>query len=202
MYAIGMLGLHLIVSTYGFWPPNDPRGSWSKSVRAEHLYAVGGEATQVTTRRSVAHQPHNHSLRQQIKQAFKYPVVELSGEQALAVAGGIGDVSLKIDLKIHAFAILSNHFHIVTGAHHFEPKKLIACLQQSATRRLNKEGLHPLHEYPRANGKLPSPWAAGGWSVFLDTDDDMRRTITYVEQNPMKAGCKQQRWSFVESYER
>src|SRR3989304_6931287 len=44
-----MLGLHLIFSTYGFWPPNDPRGSGSTRVRAAHIYEAGGGAAQGPT---------------------------------------------------------------------------------------------------------------------------------------------------------
>ncbi len=32
---------HLIFTAYGFWLPNDPRGSWSNYVRAYELYQAG-----------------------------------------------------------------------------------------------------------------------------------------------------------------
>ncbi len=48
-----ILGHHLIISAYGFWLPNDPRGSWSDFVRAWEI-AKFGDATKVETRRSVA----------------------------------------------------------------------------------------------------------------------------------------------------
>ena len=63
-----MLGWHLIFSTYGFWLPNDPRGSGSSEVRARHIYEACGEATKVHTTRSVAHRPHDVKLRQLTKQ--------------------------------------------------------------------------------------------------------------------------------------
>ena len=196
-----MLGMHLIISAYGFWPPNDPRGSWSTSVRAQHLYEIGGEATKVATRQSVARRPHDQNLRQQIKENLKYPPVTLTGVQARAVARGIADVCPKIDLVTHAFAVLPDHFHLVVRNHPFDPDELIACLQRAATRGLNKEGLHPLRNNPRPNGRLPSPWAAKGWKVFLDTPEDMRRAIRYVEENPERAGLPRQRWSFVVPFE-
>jgi hypothetical protein len=34
-------GYHLILPTYGFWLPNDPRGSWSESVRKWELVRFG-----------------------------------------------------------------------------------------------------------------------------------------------------------------
>lgn len=51
-----IVGYHLIFSAYGFWLPNDPRGSWSEFVGAWDLFQAGGKATKekVTERRSYA----------------------------------------------------------------------------------------------------------------------------------------------------
>ena len=56
-----IVGYHLIVSAYGFWLPNDPRGSWSEFVGAWDLFRAGGRAMrdQVTERRSYAADPHD-----------------------------------------------------------------------------------------------------------------------------------------------
>ena len=59
-----VLASHVIFSAYGFWLPNDPRGSWSTFVGSLELFRFG-PATKVTTRRSVAHQPHDHVLREE-----------------------------------------------------------------------------------------------------------------------------------------
>jgi hypothetical protein len=77
-----MLGLHLIFTTYGFWLPNDPRGSGSAEVRTWHVFDAGGEATKVSTTHSVADQPHDVGMRRAAKKTLKYPVVELTGIQA------------------------------------------------------------------------------------------------------------------------
>src|SRR5437899_6098149 len=52
-----VLASHVIFTTYGFWLPNDPRGSWSDFVAAWELFRAGGPATKTTTRRSVAGAP-------------------------------------------------------------------------------------------------------------------------------------------------
>jgi hypothetical protein len=36
--------------------------------------------------------------------------------------------------------------------------------------------------------------------VFLDSDEDIRRAIRYVEENPVKEGKPRQLWSFVTAY--
>ena len=40
-------------------------------------------------------------------------------------------------------------------------------------------------------------WAAQGWTVFIDDTEHLRAAIRYVENNPVKAGHRPQRWSFV-----
>jgi hypothetical protein len=78
--------------------------------------------------------------------------------------------------------------------------RLIGFLKRAATRRLVAESLHPFERYRNADGRVASPWAAGGWCVYLNTMEEMRRSIRYVEENPVRDGLPRQRRSFVEPY--
>jgi REP element-mobilizing transposase RayT len=169
-------------------------------VRAQHIYDVGGEATKVHTTRSVASRPFNKDRQRRIKASLKYPAVQLSGVQARAVGRGIADMCPKIDLVVHACAVLPDHVHLVVAAHRFEGDELIACIKRAATRGMSEEGLHPMAMHQRGNGRLPSPWGARGWKVMLFTPRQMRAAIRYVEGNPVKAGLKRQRWGFGVPY--
>jgi REP element-mobilizing transposase RayT len=166
-------------------------------VRAQHIYEAGGEATKVYSTHSVASRPFDKERQRRIKAALKYPAVELTGLQARAVGRGIGAICPKVGLVVHACAIMPDHVHVVVAAHHLNGDELLECLKRAATRGLNIEGRHPMRHFPRANGRLPSPWAAKGWKVMLFTPRQMRSRITYVEENPELAGYKRQRWSFV-----
>ncbi len=157
-----MLGWHLIFSTYGFWLPNDPRGSGSSRVRAQHLYDAGGEATKVHTRHSVAHRAHDVQLRRIAKESLKYPPVELNGIQARAVARGIATIVPKVQITIHACAIMPDHVHLVAAAHSFDGDELMACLKRAGTRGLNEEGLNPMQRYGSGRRQLPSLWGGRG----------------------------------------
>lgn len=192
-----MLGWHLIFSTYGFWLPNDPRGSGSSGVRAQHIYDAGCEATKVYTRKSVAHRAHDFHLRQMAKDSLKFPAVQLNGIQARAVARGIGAMVPKVQMVIHAFSIMPDHVHAVIAAHRFDGDELIACFKRAGTRGLNSEQLNPMRAYQKADGRLPSPWGGRGWKVMVFRAEQMKSTIRYVEQNPRRAGLKVQSWSFV-----
>ncbi len=195
-----MLDWHLIFTTYGFWLPNDPRGSGSVCVRARHIHEAGGEATKVHTSHSVAHRPHDALARKLAKESLKFPAVTLSGVQARAVARGIGNIVPRLSIVIHACSIMPDHVHLVVARHRFEGDELIACLKRAGTRGMNEESLHPLCDFPRVNDRLPSPWGARGWKVTLRSTEQMRAAIRYVEQNPVRAGFKPQRWSFVTAY--
>ena len=195
-----MLGQHLVFSTYGFWPPNDPRGSGSTRVRAQRIYEAGGSATKVCSRRSLAAMPHDIRIRRAIDSSLKYPRVQFTGLQAQAVGRGFTEICQKVELIIYACAILPDHVHVVVASHRFNGDEVIACLKRAGTRALNEADLHPLAAYTRASGKNPSPWGGGGWKVFFGSAEEMRSRIRYVEENPVKAGLRRQRWSCVVPY--
>jgi hypothetical protein len=44
-------------------------------------------------------------------------------------------------------------------------------------------------------------WGGPGWKVFLDSEEDIRRTVRYVEQNPTRARLPAQSWDFVTAYD-
>src|SRR5689334_1058503 len=64
-----IVGYHVIFSTYGFWLPNDPRGSWSDFVGSWELLRYG-PATKTTQRRSLAYDQHDRNLRKAAKSAL------------------------------------------------------------------------------------------------------------------------------------
>ncbi len=85
-----ILGHHIIFTAYGFWLPNDPRGSWSDFVASWELYRFG-DATKTATRRSVAAKPHNYELREQAKEGLKYPPVTFDDRQIPIIGEGIAE---------------------------------------------------------------------------------------------------------------
>jgi len=191
-----VIGYHIIFGAYGFWLPNDPRGSWSKEVWARHLRPFG-KATKVNVRESLAHREHDQSRRLEAKRHLKCPAVRFTGTQVEALGTGFGEIARKLQLRIYACAIMPDHVHLITGRHPRDAEDVAGFLKRAGTRRLTAEGLHPLQAYRRANGRIPSPWAERGWYVYLDTPRKLRKRIRYVEENPVKSGLARQRWPFV-----
>lgn len=190
---------HVIFGTYGFWLPNDPRGSWSDFVGAWELLRFG-EATKTTTCRSVAGKRHDTDLRQRAKHALKYPAVVLSGMQAAAVGRGFAESIRKSRITLWACSILPEHVHLVVARHHFKIEQVVNLLKGEATKRLAAEGLHPLAQFRNRRGAIPTPWAKNAWRVFLDTEADILRSIQYVERNPIKEHKPSQSWPFVTAF--
>ncbi len=196
-----LLGFHVIFSTYGYWLPNDPRGSWSDWIRNWELLRYG-HATKVDTRQSVAKLKYDVALRKRAKASLAYPEVFLTGEQALAVGLGFRTAVEEADYSILACSILPQHVHLVIGPHARDIDRIVGHLKARATQQLNEQGIHPLQGYRQADGTMPSPWCRKCWKVFVFSERHLRDAIQYVEDNPLKEGKPRQRWSFVRQYGR
>jgi len=189
-----MLAFHAIITAYGFWLPNDPRGSWSTYVGSFDLYRAGGGATKVTTRRSVAHTKHDRAGRLAVKEYLKHPPVKFIGSQARAVALGMAETADTLGYSIHALSVMPTHIHAVIAATKRGPALVISHLKRGATDQLIAQDLHPFRKDARV---YQSCWSARAWKVFLFDDASVCRAIRYVEQNPGKDGLPRQHWSFV-----
>ncbi len=181
---------HVIVSAYGFWLPNDPRGSWSDFVRRYELVRHG-KATKTDTRRSVAGLAHDRAQRQRAKQALRHKPVRFTGRMAQCVGRAFAEAAEVSSYRIHAFSIMPDHAHLVIGRHHYTIEQIVRRLKQAATTRLRDEGFRI---------DPPSPWARGLWKVYLNDSAAVERAIRYVNDNPVKDGLPRQRWKFVVPY--
>jgi REP element-mobilizing transposase RayT len=192
-----IVGYHIIFGSYGFWLPNDPRGSWSEYVGSWELYRYGS-ATKTTARHSVAYRPHNHKLRLAAKRALKRPAVQFTGIQARAVGRGFATYFEKSNTPVWACAILPDHVHLVTGTTAIPVHPLAMQLKSYATRQLLAEDLHPFGKL--GEGCPANCFARGEWKVFLEAEH-VPRAVQYVQNNPLKEGKPLQSWPFVTPYE-
>lgn len=195
-----MIGVHLIFGAYGFWLPNDPRGSWSDFVGSWDLFRYGA-ATTVNDTRSHAQLEHDQRARLAAKKTLKYPAVEFTGLQARAMARGFARYVQTSGLKIWACAILPDHVHLVIAEFRLEPKQVVIQLKGEATEQLIAEDIHPFEQWRNKQGRRPKCFARGEWKVYLDTPAELCHAIQYVEHNPLKEGKKAQSWKFVTPFE-
>ncbi|MCA9162376.1 MAG: transposase [Planctomycetales bacterium] len=191
-------GYHVIWGTYGFWLPNDPRGSWSDFVYSWEI-ARFGKATK-SSDRSVVDPKQYATWRAVARRSLKNPPVKLTGSQALEAARGFARFTEKSNLTVWACSILPEHVHFVLGRHHYKIESAANLLKGEATRQLIETGLHPMAEHRTSKGRWPSMWGESQWIVYLDTEEAIENAIRYVEENPEREGMKRQRWSFVRKF--
>ena len=194
-----VLWYHLILTAYGFWLPNDPRGSWSDFVGAWELYKFG-PATKTNEKRSLAHDPHDphdRAARLAAKQALKYPPVRFNEAQRVAIATGFAHAIAEASYVVHALCVSHDHAHLIVARHDRSIEQVARHLKSKATMQLTREAIHPLQQFRKNNGAVPTPWASNCWSVFIGHFDQLRNAIRYVERHPEKEGLPAQTYSFI-----
>jgi REP element-mobilizing transposase RayT len=194
-----VIASHAVFAAYGFWLPNDGRGSWSTEVWAPHLRRFG-PATKTSERQSLARRPHDRASRLEAKENLKYPAVQFTGAQARVIALAFAEILRVLDLPAYACAVMPDHSHLVLPRHSETIEQVVGFLKRAASRKLREAGIHPMQDYPDDDGSLHTPWVIGGWNRFLHDDAEIAGAIDYVEKNPTKAGLPRQHWQFISPY--
>ncbi len=197
-----VIAYHIILTFYGFWLPNDQRGSGTDTVWSEDLRPFGnGTRSLADGERSVSKRPFDREAARAAKRALQYPAVRLAGKQALVVAKAVGELAGRDALLLHAFSIMPDHLHFVALRHaRRTANQMMTRTKSAATRALVEQAMHPLARFAKPGKLPPKLFARGGQHRFLFEPRQVRDRIVYVEQNPVKAGLPPQRWSFVKPY--
>jgi REP element-mobilizing transposase RayT len=186
-----VIGYHLVWTAYGWWLPNDPRGSGSLTVCHDALKELG----EVHLGRKRI-QPTGREVRQfyeRAAQVLQHPLLTFNDEQRSIIAQAFGEVIEREQYTCYACAVMPDHTHILIRKHKHTAEEMGDNLRQASRAKLvavgHRESTHPT-------------WVGGSvWSVFLDHPDEVRRTIGYIERNPIKIGLPAQKWSFVQDYD-
>ncbi len=183
---------HLIWTAYGYWLPNDPRGGTSSELRCVELAPLG----EIHSGRKKV-QPSSREISEFYGAAeglLKHELQTFYDAQCPLMADCFDKVIRENSLTYYACAIMPDHVHILIRKHRLQAEEMIKRLQD-ASRSV-------ILESPQfAHGPEHPVWGVPGWKVFLNTQDDIRRMIRYVEQNPVKIGKPMQRWPFVKEYD-
>ena len=180
---------HLIWTAYGWWLPNDPRGSGSEIVRCPSLAALGdlhyGRKED---------QPASEEIKafyKAARQRLRHPLLTLNEPARDSAACGLASAIEQSTYTCYACAIMPDHVHIVIRKHKHQAEEMIENLQWLSRERLIGDGYRqPSHP----------TWTDGGWRRFLDRPQAVWDAIAYVESNPSELGLPKQHWPFVTPY--
>ena len=125
---------HAILSAYGFWLPNDPRGSWSDFVHAWELFRYAGPATTVTGKRSYARDAHDAPFRREAKHRLKYPPARFDGRGRESIAVGFARACEEFGFVVFARAIGFDHAHVVLARDPARPVEQVVAVMKAARR--------------------------------------------------------------------
>jgi len=190
---------HAIWTAYGWWLPNDPRGSWSEEVWHPEIRDLG---ERYLGRRP--EQPTPDALRDWLASAqgeLRHDPTILDGPAALAAARGIRSQREKHGYALLALAVLPDHVHAVFRRHRHRYERVIGGLKAVAGNRVRRHwGTEPdASSRTRLNRRKETRpvWARGYWIRYLNTDTHIASAVRYVQRNPVRMGLPAQRWSFL-----
>jgi REP element-mobilizing transposase RayT len=185
-----VIAYHLVWTADGWWLPNDPRGSGSEYI-AQDIFKQLGDLHM--GRKQI--QPASSEVRGFYERAaglLKYPLLKFGNEQVLAIAQAFGQVIQECRYTCYACAVMPDHVHILIRKHKHLAEEMLDRFHEAGRLAIagvgDWEGDHPV-------------FGAGGWKVFLDEPKEIWRTISYIEQNPVKIGLPVQHWGFVTAYD-
>jgi REP element-mobilizing transposase RayT len=180
---------HLVWTAYGWWLPNDPRGSMSRNIVSVSIAELG----ELHYGREKL-QPAGWVIRdffERAEEKLQHPLLTFTREEIAVAAEALGTCIVGNRYTCYACAILPDHVHVLVRKHRDDAATMIEHLQNDTRLELQKRGLRAGHPV----------WGGPGWKVFLHTPDDIRRTIGYIERNPIKMRLPAQRWGFVKEYD-
>lgn len=181
---------HLIWTVYGYWLPNDPRGSMSKTIRNDVIAELGeihyGRKRHQPTGRVVGQFQHAAS------DLLKHELLTFTDQEIGLIGEAFAQVVRRRCYTCYACAIMPDHVHMLVRKHRDKAEEMIDHFQEASALAMRR--------WPR-HGENHPVWGGPGWKVFLFTQGDITRTNRYVELNPEKARRPAQEWVFVVEYD-
>jgi REP element-mobilizing transposase RayT len=172
-----VIAYHIIFGAYGFWLPNDPRGSMSRYVLAPRLQAFG---LPHPVREDTSLSPAERGRLQAMRDELQYPAVRFSDEQIGCVAGAFAEIVGRFGFVLYAAALMPDHVHVVAARQEVHAETIAGHLKRAGSRALRRAGLHSFAQFEQSDGRLPTPWGERAWKIFLFTEDDIEHAVEYV----------------------
>lgn len=184
-----VIGHHIILTGYGHWLPNDPRGSLSREVRCLKLKGLGEFHF---GRKSV--QPDRIELRDfyhVAKLRLNHPLIWFDKTKRDFIAEAFAEVIRIRGYTCWACAIMSNHAHLLIRRHRDRSEQIIEQLRASSAVALRSSSML-LRQHPI--------WSDDAFKRYVSSVEDVLTVVQYIRENPAKSHLPRQRWGFVREY--
>src|SRR5262245_35260990 len=118
-----VVAYHLIWTAYGWWLPNDPRGSSSHEIRVECIADLGDLHHGRT-----AVQPLPSELRAfyaEAQKVLKHPLLTFRDEDIQTIAASFAQTIHEATYTCYACAIMPDHVHMLIRRHRDKSEQMI-----------------------------------------------------------------------------
>jgi hypothetical protein len=181
-----ILAAHLVLTGYGHWLGNDPRGSGSTEIRKDELKQLG----EIHEGRKRV-QPPRAELKAFYRAAeplLEHTVIWFDERMRAVIADATGRIARERGYTLWAFASLRNHAHALPRTHRDRAEEIWQNLANATRDALRDAGLvakdHPV-------------WSHRAYKVFKYTGAQVDDCVGYIEDNPQKEELPPQHWDFV-----
>ena len=133
---------HLIFTAYGWWLPNDPRGSNSKTIRNDVIADLG----EIHFGRKRV-QPASGVIGAfycEVDKRLRHELLIFSERDVAAIATAFEDVTKEERYTCWACAIMPDHVHVLIRKHKHLAEEMIARFQNLSRLRLRADGLRAI----------------------------------------------------------
>ena len=144
-----LIGYMITWTTYGTWLQGD-----------ERRYVKDGETLDV-----------NPNLKKSNLLSLKQQIIKLTSRQKNTARNAILEEAKRINHKIYAIAVWSNHIHIIAENNQIPISQAVIRYKNVATAALKRTGL---------NGKI---WTKGFDKRFCFTEKELKQRIEYVNEH-------------------
>jgi REP element-mobilizing transposase RayT len=185
-----VIGHHLILTGYGHWLPNDPRGSMSPDTYSPKLASLARAHFGRRKRR-----PSLEELKDFHRKAQRHlghDVLWFGAVERQALTEAIAQTVRGKRLTCYACAVLRDHVHLLIRRHRLSGKELFGLFKQQLRRTLLERSLAPQDR----------PVFSADVCVLYKSDPGaVRNCIRYIQGNSRKHGLKSIACDFLTPYD-
>jgi len=195
-----IIASHLILTGYGHWLPNDPRGSGSSRIKKADLIDLG--ELHVGRKAIQPSKPELREFHRDAEARLSKPRIWFDEKLRKAIAVGFAGAAREHRYTIYAVAVLRNHAHLCVRRHRDTPIDFWQHLADAAKAALIEQFGDSDKQATIGGIALDHPvWSRRPYKVFLHSPADVRRVVRYIENNPCKEGLARQSFGFVTEYD-